>query len=141
MKISSAKAKGRRCAENLREQAIEVLGLDPTDIRVTPSSVPGADVWLSAAAKKKFPFAVECKNQESIAIWAALNQAASHREAITDMPLLVFTRNRADMYVSLSLKDFLQILKKAFASKGNAKDGRNVDHLGSDQEQLEATRD
>ena len=131
MKISSAKAKGRRCAEALREQAIEVMGIDPCDIRVTPSSVTGADLWISPEGKKKFPFAVECKNQESLAIWAALNQAASHVEALKDMPLLCFTRNRADMYVALSLKNFLTILKKAYGSKRNAKDGRNGTHLGS----------
>lgn len=141
MKTSSAKAKGRRCAQELKTQICETLGVDDLDIQVTPSGVTGPDLYISPHAKKKFPFVVECKNQEALAIWAALNQAASHQDAIRDMPLLVFTRNRADVYVALSLKNFLQIVKKAFGSKANAKDGRDGNHLGSGSEECEQTQD
>lgn len=109
MKTSSAKAKGRRCAKELKEKLLfNFPDLEPDDIRVTPSGVTGPDLQLSPKAKKKFPFAIECKNVEKLNIWKALEQSESHTNH--DTPLLVFTRNRSNMYVSLSLEEFLSLL-------------------------------
>jgi len=69
----------------------------------------GCDVKLSSAAKAKFPFAVECKNQENLNIWAALRQAEDHATKSNTVPLVVFTRNRSQVYVALPLDDFLLI--------------------------------
>ena len=35
----------------------------------------GEDILLSPAARKLFPFSVECKNQEKLNIWSSLEQA------------------------------------------------------------------
>ena len=52
----------------------------------------------------------ECKNQEKLNIWKALEQSrndciGSHKE-----PLVVFTKNFEKDYVALELKDFVQLL-------------------------------
>lgn len=69
----------------------------------------GCDVKLSSAAKAKFPFAVECKNQENLNIWAALRQAEDHASKSDTIPLVVFTRNHSQVYVALPLDDFLLV--------------------------------
>ena len=53
----------------------------------------------------------ECKNQEKLNIWKALEQSAndcigSH----TKKPLVVFTKNYEKDYVALRLEDFVQLL-------------------------------
>ena len=53
----------------------------------------------------------ECKNQEKLNIWKALEQSAndcigSH----TKKPLVVFTKNFEKDYCALRLEDFVQIL-------------------------------
>lgn len=112
MNIRSAKAKGRRLAALLRAKFLEVAPhLQGDDIVVTPSSVCGPDLWLSPKAKETFNFGIECKNQESIAIWKSFEQAETHVKN-SEVPLLVFMRNRSEPMVCLKLDDFL----KAFPS-------------------------
>jgi hypothetical protein len=108
MKTSSAKAKGKRCAQEVKELLLEYALLEDGDVVVTPSGVPGVDLHLSPLAFKEFPFAIECKNQESIQIWQALKQAESHQPGI---PTLFFKRNRSELYCALKASDLFQLLK------------------------------
>ena len=108
MKTQSAKAKGRRAAQNLRlKLLLKFPELEPDDIRVTPSGVNGPDLQLSPKAQKLFPFNIEVKNQERLNIWAALKQCLNHG---AKAPLVAFTRNRDDMYVAIRLNDFLNVV-------------------------------
>lgn len=68
----------------------------------------GVDVQLSPAARKIYPFSIECKAQEALSIWSALQQAEDNKGNHT--PLLAFKRNRSEIYVALKLEDFLNIL-------------------------------
>lgn len=109
MKASSAKAKGRRAAQELKRELLRIFGdLENEDIRVTPSGVNGPDLQLSPLAKKRIPFDIEVKNQERLNIWASLKQSETHG----NRPLLVFTKNRTKLYASLPLSGFLDLLKK-----------------------------
>jgi len=63
---------------------------------------------LSPAARKLFPFAVECKNQEKLNIWSSLEQA--EQNAGEHIPLLVFKRNRSKTYISMDINDLIKIL-------------------------------
>lgn len=117
MKPSSAKAKGRRAAAELRELLLQAApSLDPGDIVVTPSGVNGPDLYLSPAAKKVYPFAIECKAVEALNVWSALKQAETHglmSGGVTSLfPLLAFKRNRSLLYVSMRAEDFLKVLSK-----------------------------
>jgi len=68
----------------------------------------GMDVQLSPSARKKFPFAIECKNQEALNIWKSLEQAENNCEGLT--PLLIFKRNKSKIYAALEITDFLDLL-------------------------------
>ncbi len=108
MRTSSAKAKGKRAAVEIKEALHKYApALEQADIWVTPSGVPGVDVNFSPLAKKVYPYAIEAKNQEAIQIWAALKQCEERRTQGT--PLLIFRRNRSELYACLKLEDFLRI--------------------------------
>ncbi len=66
MRTSSAKAKGRRLQQKVRDLILETFSeLEEDDVRSTSMGASGEDVLLSPLARKKFPFSVECKNVEA----------------------------------------------------------------------------
>lgn len=113
MKTSSAKAKGRRCAQETKDLIIRFFGrvLDDEDITVTPSGVTGPDLQFSPLAKKHLGLAIECKNVEALNIWKALEQTEG--EARSGLPSLFFRRNRTKLYVALDAEEFMKLLAKA----------------------------
>tara|TARA_Y100001937_G_scaffold51757_1_gene71804 strand:- start:32 stop:382 length:351 start_codon:yes stop_codon:yes gene_type:complete len=52
----------------------------------------------------------ECKNQEKLNIWKALEQSANDCIGSHKQPLVVFTKNYEKDYVALRLEDFVQLL-------------------------------
>ena len=104
----SAKAKGRRLAQKLKEKLHEKFeDIQDGDIQVTPSGLNGPDLYLSPKAKAVIPFQFECKNQEKLNIWAALKQTKSHGPNSA----LVFSRNHEAIYVTLELSPFLDLIR------------------------------
>ena len=71
----------------------------------------GTDIQLSAAARARIPFAIECKNVEKINLWAAWAQAAANTPAELE-PLLVVARNRTEPLVVMRFEDFLSWLAR-----------------------------
>ena len=65
MKTQSAKAKGRKLQQWVRDQIIEQLEVHPEDIESRSMGAGGEDLIMARAARQKFPFSVECKNVES----------------------------------------------------------------------------
>jgi hypothetical protein len=111
MKSRSAKNKGQRLTKEVRELLLAHLGLNNDDVNVVPSGVKGEDLWLSPVARGRFPLSVECKNQESLNIWAALDQATGHH---LDYPGVVFfKRNRSPIFVACEAEVFLAFVAKA----------------------------
>ena len=110
MKPQSAKAKGRRLQNQVRDMLIDEFDLHPDDVRSTSMGASGEDLLLSPKARDMFPFSVECKNQERISIWKALAQARAHADSEGHTPMLIFTRNRADTWAAIPLQDILDIL-------------------------------
>ena len=81
MKTRSAKNKGKRLQNNVRDLLLETFTeLEPDDIKSTTMGEIGEDIQLSPAARKLIPYAIECKNQEKINIWESLKQAESNSE-------------------------------------------------------------
>lgn len=112
MKTASAKAKGRRCAQEAREALLRASpSLEPGDIDVTPSGCTGVDLRLSPRAKRVYPFAIEAKNQERINIWQAIDQSKGNTKD-SEYSLVVFRRNRSDLMVCLKFDDFLTLLRR-----------------------------
>ena len=112
MKTSSAKAKGRRLQQEVQKLILDTYPeLEPDDVKVAIMGESGQDIKLSPAARRVFPYAVECKNVEKINIWSALTQAEKNATD-TQKPLLIFKKNRTKPYVALSLEDFMKLISE-----------------------------
>ena len=113
MKTRSAKNKGKRLQNKVRDLILEKFNskLEPDDVRSITMGDAGEDILLSPAARRLFPFSVECKAQESLSIWSALQQAESN--AGKHIPLLVFKRNRSKTYAVLEFKELLKLLDES----------------------------
>ena len=75
MNPQSAKAKGRRFQQWVRDKLIESLGIHPEDIESRSMGAGGEDLIMARAAREKFPYSIECKNQERLNLWEAYSQA------------------------------------------------------------------
>ena len=109
MKTRSAKNKGKRLQNDVRDLILETFKeLEPDDVRSTTMGDSGEDILLSPAARKLFPFAVECKNQERLNIWDSLSQAEWN--AGTHIPILVCKRHRSKTYVAMNIDYLMDLL-------------------------------
>jgi Holliday junction resolvase len=104
----NANKKGKRFELSISKYLSKMFN---EDIKRTPNSgglsIKG-DIMATQGILSEFNW--ECKNQEKLNIWKALDQSrndciGSHKE-----PLVVFTKNFEKDYVALELKDFVQIL-------------------------------
>ena len=64
MKTSSAKAKGRKLQQWMRNLLIEKLDVHPEDIESRSMGAGGEDLIMARAAREKFPLSIECKNKQ-----------------------------------------------------------------------------
>ena len=109
MKPRSAKNKGKRLQNKVRDLILEKFNqLEPDDVRSITMGDSGEDILLSPAARKLFPFSVECKNQEKLNIWSALEQAEDNSG--NHIPLVIFKRNRTKTYAVLEFDNLLDLL-------------------------------
>ena len=109
MRTSSAKAKGRRLQDWMKEKLITMLGLhlDTDLIKTAMMGESGADVRLISSVQHKFPFSIECKNQEKYkGVYSALDQAATHSSM---EPLLVIKMNHRKPIIVLDAEYFLEV--------------------------------
>ena len=107
MKPQSAKAKGRRLQQQFRELLIEELGIHPEDIENRSMGAGGEDLIMARAAREKFPFSIECKNQEKLNVWDAYKQASENSKDYE--PLVVMKKNNQKALVVLDAEHFVQI--------------------------------
>ena len=110
MKTSSAKAKGRRLQQWLRDELLGLFtNLEPDDVKSTGMGQGGEDVQLSPAARKLIPLRFECKNVEKLNVWAAYEQACAHTGK--GEPALIMKRNHKSPLVVVDAAWFLKRLK------------------------------
>ncbi len=109
---ASRKAKGRRFQQALREDLITELAIDPGDILSTAMGQSGCDLYLSPAAREQFPFGVEAKRCETLAIPAWWKQCECNASNVGLIPLLVFKRNREEPLAVLRWSDLLALLQQ-----------------------------
>lgn len=110
MKPQSAKAKGRKLQQFVRDQLIERLQLQPDDVKSTSMGAGGEDIQLSPFARLRFPHSIECKNRSKIAVYEYYNQAKEN--AGSHSPLVVIKQDRSEPLVILSLDDYLKIYER-----------------------------
>ena len=107
MKPQSAKAKGRVLQQWVRDLLVESLEIHPEDIESRSMGAGGEDLIMSRAARKSFPYSVECKNQEKINVWSAYEQASENSLGYT--PLVVIKRNRSKPLVVIDAEEFVNM--------------------------------
>ena len=107
MKTSSAKAKGRRLQQWFRDLLIEKLEVHPEDIESRSMGAGGEDLIMARAARKKFPYSIECKNQESVNVWKAYEQAESNCKGYT--PIVVMKKNNKKPLVVVDAEYFVRL--------------------------------
>lgn len=105
----SAKAKGRRLQQQVRDVILESFPqLEQDDVRSTSMGAGGEDVQLSPAARKLFPYSVECKNLAKIAVFNYYEQASGHGE---HEPLVVIKQNRSKALAVVDLDHFINLVR------------------------------
>ena len=107
MKAQSAKAKGRRFQQWVRNKLIEILNIHPEDIESRSMGAGGEDLIMARAAREKFPYSVECKNQEKVNIWESYKQAVENSKDYE--PILIIKRNNHKPLVLIDAEHFLKL--------------------------------
>jgi len=113
VKTASAKAKGRKLQQFVRDSFINMLkpwGVEPEDVKSTSMGAGGEDVQLSPFARNLLPVSVECKSHKSMSIYKLYEQAEEN--AGEHEPLLVVKANHKkplavidfDYYLTLEYK-------------------------------------
>ena len=110
MKTQSAKAKGRRLQQWFRDLLIEELDIHPEDIESRSMGAGGEDLIMSRSAREKFPYSIECKNQESLNIWKSYEQAQQNSGNYE--PIVVLKRNNVKPLVLVDADYFVELHKK-----------------------------
>jgi hypothetical protein len=119
IKIASAKAKGRKAQQWACEQIGNLLGLPwGKDELIAPreGAQSGTDVRLIGAAQEEFPFAVECKFQESWSVPQWIEQAQANTREGLDW-LLIMKRSNKPYVVALDAAAFFKLLDRLYAAE------------------------
>ena len=95
MKTQSAKAKGRRLQQWVRDMLIEHRNVHPEDIESRSMGAGGEDLIMARDARQKFPFSIECKNQEKVNVWSAYEQASDNSGKYE--PIAVIKKNNSKL--------------------------------------------
>tara|TARA_A200000159_G_C7338509_1_gene346140 strand:+ start:9381 stop:9734 length:354 start_codon:yes stop_codon:yes gene_type:complete len=108
MKTQSAKAKGRKLQKWVVDKLVEILKLDPEDIESRPMGSQGEDVIMGKQSREKFPFSIECKNQEALNIWKAYEQAEENCKGYE--PIVVIKRNKTKPLLVIDAEKFIKFI-------------------------------
>lgn len=108
----SAKAKGRKLQQAVRDSILNSFPtLEADDVRSTSMGAGGEDVQLSPAARKLFPYSVECKNLAKIAVFNYYEQ--SRTNAGNYEPLVVIKQNRSKPLAVVDLDHFMNLVRSS----------------------------
>ena len=110
MKTQSAKAKGRKLQQWMRNLLIEKLEVHPEDIESRSMGAGGEDLIMARAAREKFPMSIECKNQEKVNVWEAYKKAEDNSGKYE--PVVVIKRNKVKPLVVVDAEYFVSLFDK-----------------------------
>lgn len=118
---ATRKAKGRVFQQQIRDDIAFMCDIDLVDIKSTGMGQAGCDIYLSAAARERFPFGIECKAQDTLSIPAWLKQTKTNAVKEKLLPLLLFKmsnfeKNRPGVYAVIEW-DLLLALLSGIPSK------------------------
>ena len=107
MKPQSAKSKGRKFQQWVRDLLIEKLDIHPEDIESRSMGAAGEDIMMARSARNIFPLSIECKNQQSVNIWKSYEQAEENSGDYE--PIVVLKRNNANPLVLIDAECFVKL--------------------------------
>jgi len=113
----AGKAKGRELQKWVCQQIGELTGYDwgsagsDSPIESRGMGQCGCDVRLESCVRRKFPFSVECKRQESWSVPAWIRQAKENQVPGTDW-LLVMRSSREEPMVVMDALAFFKLLRQ-----------------------------
>lgn len=108
MKPASAKAKGRRLQQYVRDVLLKAFpSLQQDDVRSTSMGAGGEDIQLSPAARTLIPYQIECKSKEKSQVHTLYQQATEHGEY---EPLLIIKRDRDRTLAVMDFNHFVALL-------------------------------
>ena len=112
IKTSSAKAKGRRLQQFVRDRILAAFPkLDQSDVRSTSMGAAGEDVLLSKAARDAFPYSVECKALKSVAVYRHLDQCISNCPKGAEPLVIIKAARRAPLAI-VDAEHFFELTKR-----------------------------
>ena len=110
MKPQSAKSKGRKLQQWFTKLLVDVLDMDEEDLESRPMGSQGEDIIMGKLSRGKFPYSIECKNQEAVNVWKAYAQAQEYCKSYE--PLVVINRNRSKPLVLVDAEHFVSLFKE-----------------------------
>jgi len=108
------KEKAKRLQRWVARKIADLTGLTVEkdgDIESRQMGQTGADVRLSLKARERFPFSVECKNQETFSIPSWIKQAEANVYPATEW-LLIVSKNHWRPIAILDAESFFKLLDK-----------------------------
>ena len=102
MKTSSAKAKGRKLQQAVRDLIITTLkpwGIVAEDVKSTSMGAGGEDVQLSPLARSFLPISIECKSHKSFAVYNVMDQAIENCPEGCEPVVVLKANNRKPVVV------------------------------------------
>jgi hypothetical protein len=109
MKPQSAKQKGRKFQQQVRDKLIEQLEIHPEDIESRSMGAGGEDLIMARAARQKFPMSIECKSVERLNVYEAYEQASANSGNYE--PVLFMKKNRKKALVVVDADYFISLFK------------------------------
>ncbi len=109
----SAKAKGRRHQQWVRDRILALFpkALLPDDVRSTSMSAGGEDIQLSPAARRLFPYSVECKSFKSFAVYKVMDQAKENCPKGAE-PIAIIKGDRQKPLAVMDADHFFKLTKR-----------------------------
>lgn len=113
IKAQSAKAKGRRHQQWVRDKILALFpnALLPDDVRSTSMGCGGEDVQLSPAARRLFPYSIECKSFKSFAIYKVMDQATENCPKGAE-PVAIIKADRQKPLAVIDAEHFFRLTKR-----------------------------
>ena len=85
----------------------EKFQMGPEDIESRSMGAGGEDLIMARAARVKFPFSIECKNQEALNVWKSYEQAEANSGDYE--PVVFIKRNNQKPLVVVDAEYFIRI--------------------------------
>ena len=111
IKPSSAKAKGRRLQQWVRDKMPDLFPTLTTDDVRSGDGAGGEDVQMSPAARDHFPYSIECKAQKQVALYKHMDQSIANCPDGSE-PLVVIKGDRRKPLAVVDADHFFTLAKR-----------------------------